>query len=83
MASEFLLRQCHHPSHPSHDARMPPLPLPIYGPQRRTSPGGISRQPHVTACLASHSAMALEALSQELTVDVPRKPHRASSSCLT
>lgn len=46
--------------------------------------GGISGQPHVTACLASQCvAMALEALSKELAVDLPRNPHRASSSCLT
>lgn len=43
-----------------------------------------SAQPHVTACLPrQHGAMAPQTLGQELAVDVPRNPHRASSSCLT
>ena len=43
-----------------------------------------SAQPHVTACLPrQHVAMAPQTLGQELAVDVPRNPHRASSSCLT
>jgi hypothetical protein len=38
----------------------------------------------VTTCLpGQHVAMAPQALGQELAVDVPRNPHRASSSCLT
>ena len=43
-----------------------------------------SAQPHVTASLTGQNvAMAPQALGQELAVDVPRNPHRASSSCLT
>ena len=43
-----------------------------------------SAQPHVATCLTGqHVAMAPQAFGQELAVDVPRNPHKASSSCLT
>ncbi len=43
-----------------------------------------SAQPHVATCLTGHHvAMAPQAFGQELAVDVPGNPHRASSSCLT
>jgi len=87
-AGPLLPLQCRHTQRPrpsiSSSIEQPSWPATSLRICRKVPTLRASAQPHVTSCLTGHLiAMAPQAFSQEWPVDVPRNPHRASSSCLT